>query len=195
MDPATRAYAGFVVKAVDETRRTFSGWATTGATDRVGDTINPLGVVFKNPLVLLRGHSHDEPIGQVNFQKPTSKGVQFDAEIPVVDEPSPFKDRVDAAWAEVKYGAVRAVSIGFRALKYSFNDDGGIDYDAVEVYELSTVAVPALPQAVITSIKSMNGAPLPSDIVRAIREADSQGDGSIKLIRPRTLVSGIKLTK
>ena len=48
---ATRAYAAFEVKAISADRRTFSGWATTPTLDRVGDTINSLGVTFKNPLV------------------------------------------------------------------------------------------------------------------------------------------------
>src|SRR5690349_25144843 len=59
---AQRAYALFEVKAVDAERRTFSGWATTPATDRVGDNINPLGAKFTNPLVLLHQHDHDKPI-------------------------------------------------------------------------------------------------------------------------------------
>jgi HK97 family phage prohead protease len=178
-----RAYSAFQVKAVDATRRTFSGWATTPATDRVGDTINPLGASFTNPLVLLHQHSHDAPIGRVSFKKPTSKGIEFDAEIPVVTDPGAFKDRVDTAWDEIKYGVVRAVSIGFKPIKYAFKDDGGIDFQAIEIYELSTVSVPALPEAVITSVKSMDGRRLPHDVVRLLRTADSAG--SVKLITPK----------
>ena len=56
--------------------------------------------------------------------------IEFDAEIPVVAEAGMLKDRLDMAWAEIKAGLVRAVSIGFRALKYAFKDDGssyGVD--------------------------------------------------------------------
>jgi HK97 family phage prohead protease len=188
-----RAYSAFQVKAIDSARRTFSGWATTPATDRVGDTVNSLGATFKNPLVLLHQHQHDRPVGTVTFKKPTAKGIEFDAEIPIVDEPSPFKDRCDSAWAEVSYGVVRFVSIGFRPLKYSFLDDGGIDYQAVEIYELSLVSVPALPQAAITSIKSMDGQRLPADIVRLIRSADSAG--SVKLISANSNIGSVRLLK
>jgi HK97 family phage prohead protease len=188
-----RAYSAFKVKAIDSARRTFSGWATTPATDRVGDTVNSLGATFKNPLVLLHQHQHDRPVGTVTFKKPTAKGIEFDAEIPIVDEPSPFKDRCDSAWAEVSYGVVRFVSIGFRPLKYSFLDDGGIDYQAVEIYELSLVSVPALPQAAITSIKSMDGQRLPADIVRLIRSADSAG--SVKLISANSNIGAVRLLK
>lgn len=178
-----RAYSAFQVKAVDTTRRTFSGWATTPATDRVGDTINPLGATFTNPLVLLHQHSHDDPIGRVTFKRPTAKGIEFDAEIPVVAEPGKFKDRVDTAWSEIQYGVVRAVSIGFKPIKYAFRDDGGVDFQEIEIYELSTVSVPALPEAVITSVKSMDGRRLSPEVVKLLRVADSAG--YVKLITPK----------
>jgi HK97 family phage prohead protease len=189
-----RAYSAFIVKELDAANRKFSGVATTPAMDRVGDRINPLGAKFTNPLVLLHQHNHDEPIGTVTFKKPTSKGIEFTATIPTVDRDGLFKQRVDMAWDEISYGVVRAVSIGFRPIKYAFTEDG-IDYDETEIYELSTVSIPALPEAVIAQVKSLDGAALPREIMQTIREAESQGDGSIKLIRPRTLVSGIKLTK
>lgn len=189
-----RAYALFEVRALDKTRRTFSGWATTPATDRLGDNVNPLGATFRNPLVLLHQHNRDEPIGTAMFQKPTAKGIQFDAEIPIVEEPGPFKDRVDTAWGEISYGVVRAVSIGFKPVKYAFKDDGGIDYQEIEIYELSPVSIPALPQAIITSVKSMQGNPLPREIIRSIRLADS-GERTVKLVNPRSNVGAVRLTK
>lgn len=173
MENAGRAYAVFETKALDEKRRIFTGWATTPAPDRVQDTIDPMGATFKNPLVLLHQHRHDAPIGSVKFDKPTAKGIQFTAEIPVIDEPGPLKDRVDTAWGEIKAGIVRAVSIGFRPLKCAYREDGGIDFQEVEIYELSTVSVPANAQAVISAIKSLDKAAMvkagvdPQDFVRA----------------------------
>lgn len=196
-----RAYAAFEVKEVDEKRRIFRGWATTPAVDRVGDTINPMGVRFKNPLALLHQHRHDSPIGQVTFDKPTTKGVKFEAEIPIVEEPGLLKDRLDLAWSEIKYGLVRAVSIGFRPIKYSFKDNGGVDYQETEVYELSAVTIPALPDAVITSVKSMSG-PLSAAMIQQIKgydrcrvnggiplisvksERETRSDGSVRLVLP-----------
>lgn len=149
-----RAYSMITVKAVEDdgSRRIFSGIATTMDVDRVNDTIDPAGVQYKNPLVLLHQHNHEKPIGTVTFKKPTSKGIEFTAEIPIVAEPGPFKDRVDTAWLEIKSGVVRAVSIGFRPLKWSYRDDYGIDFQEIEVYELSTVSVPANSQALITGV-------------------------------------------
>lgn len=175
-----RAYSAFIVKEIDAGARRFSGIATTPAMDRVGDRIMPLGANFKNPLVLLHQHNHDEPIGTATFKKPTAKGIEFTAEIPNVDRPGVFKDRVDLAWDEISYGVVRAVSIGFRPVKYSFTDSG-IDFEEVDIYELSTVSVPALPEAVIAQVKSMDGT-MPRDLLRAISLADRRGNGSVKLI-------------
>lgn len=180
MELANRAYAAFEVKALNAEKRTFSGWATTPALDRMGDTVNPLGVKYKNPLALLWGHDHSLPIGKVHFDTPTKKGVAFEAEIPEVPEGyGSLKERVDTAWGEVKFGLVRAVSIGFRPIKYAFTDEG-VDYEESEVYELSTVAIPALPEAVITAVKSMQ--PLSADMVKSLRGPDRR---AITLIKSR----------
>lgn len=151
-----RAYAVIETKAVDEGRRVFSGWATTPAADRMEDTVNPLGAKFTNPLVLLHQHKHDMPIGTVTFDKPTAKGIKFEASIPKIEEFGTLKDRVDMAWGELKHGLVRAVSIGFRPIKYAFMDNGGIEWQELEIFELSTVSIPANAEATITAIKSID---------------------------------------
>lgn len=152
------------------------------------DTINPLGATFKNPLVLLHQHRGDQPIGKVTLKKPTAKGIEFDAEIPFVQEPGPFKDRCDTAWGEISYGVVRFVSIGFRALKYSYMENGGVEYSEIEIYELSTVSIPALPEAVISQVKSMQGSPLPRDIIHSIKSADAaiRRAGPVRLIASKS---------
>lgn len=148
------------MKAVDDVagggRRIFSGLATTPEVDRVNDTIDPMGASFKNPLALLRAHDSRCPIGNVTFAKPTPKGIEFEAEIPVIAEPGMLKDRLDMAWGEIKAGLVRAVSIGFKPIKYAFMDDGGIEFQEIEIYELSTVAIPANAGAVISAVKSID---------------------------------------
>lgn len=166
-----RAYALLEVKALDDASRKFSGIATTPTLDRVGDIIEPDGVNFTNPLPLLHQHFHDRPIGQVRLMRPTAAGIEFEAEIPVIDEPETLRERVDTAWAEIKHKLVRATSIGFRPIEYAFMDNGGIRYTEVEVYELSTVTIPANADALITGVKSLYGA-TDLDIVKALdREA------------------------
>ncbi|SKB27082.1 phage prohead protease, HK97 family [Sphingopyxis flava] len=154
-----RAYSVLQVKAFDDDTRKFSGIATTPTVDRMGDIIDPLGVKFKNPLPLLHQHFHDRPVGTVKFKKPTKDGIEFEAEIAKIEEDGPLKDRCDTAWGELKYGLVRATSVGFRPIEYSFMDNGGIRFSEVEVYELSTVTIPAQPDAVIfDTIKSLDAA-------------------------------------
>ena len=149
-----RAYATLTVKAVNEDQRIITGIATTPAPDRVGDIVEPLGVKFKNPLPLLHQHNSAEPVGTVRFDRPTAEGITFEARLPQLDEPPSLKDRIDTAWAEIKAGLVRGVSIGFRSLEHSFMDDGGIRFLETEVLELSLVTIPANQDATIQTIKS-----------------------------------------
>lgn len=193
-----RAYALFDVQGMDADKRSFSGWATTPTPDRYGDTIDPLGAKFQNPLPLLHQHWHSSPIGLVRFDKPTSKGIKFVAEIPSIDDPGPLKDRVDTAWGEIKHGLVRAVSIGFRSLKHAYKEDGGIEFMEIEVYELSAVTIPANSEALIESVKSMNGR-LSRETIAQIKSLDhgARRTGPVSLISPqsKTLNGAVRLIR
>lgn len=149
-----RAHSVLTIKGVDTEQRIIRGIATTPSPDRVRDIVVPEGVKFTNPMPLLWQHQHDKPVGTVKFSKPTSDGIEFEAQLPHVSEDGTLKDRVDEAWQSVQHGLVRGVSIGFRALKYAYLDDGGIQFDETEVYELSLVTIPANAEATITEIKS-----------------------------------------
>lgn len=153
-----RAYSVLEVKSVDEGARTIRGIATTPSVDRVGDIIDPMGVKFENPLPFLWQHFHDAPIGTVEFEAPTPKGINFVARLPMIEEMGNLRDRIEEAWQTIKAGLVRAVSIGFRPLEYAFLDAGGIRYNEIEVYELSAVTIPANSDALITSVKSIDAA-------------------------------------
>lgn len=190
-----RAYSAIEVKALEADKRTFRGWATTPATDRVGDIVRPMGAKFAAEIPLLHQHNHDQPIGRVRFDKPTAKGIQFEARIPEIEEPGTLKDRVDTAWGEIKHGLISAVSIGFRPIKYAYKDDGGVDYQEVEIFELSAVTIPALPEAVITAVKS--GHALSAGMVKMIRSFDirdlSEGVPLLKIKDTIDLKGAIKL--
>lgn len=185
-----RAYALIETKALDENARIFSGIATSPEVDRVGDTINMDGVRFATEIPLLHQHRHDTPIGTARFGKATKKGIPFVASIPVIDEPPTLKERVDVAWGEIKHKLVRGVSLGFRAVKYAFRDDGGIDFQEIEVYELSAVTIPANSLATIQSVKALAGARAP------------RPDGSVLLVThaapapaPRDLKGAVQLLR
>jgi HK97 family phage major capsid protein/HK97 family phage prohead protease len=151
-----RAYAILDVKSVDEEKRTIRGVATTPTPDRVEDIIEPLGVEFSNPLPLLWQHQSEKPVGTTELSKPTKSGVGFLAQLPFPTVSENLIARVSEAWESVKLGLVRAVSIGFRPLEYSFMENGGIRYTRIEVLELSLVTIPANVDATIQSIKSID---------------------------------------
>lgn len=152
-----RAYSILDVKSIDQDRRVFRGVATTPSADRVNDRLDPLGATFAAEIPLLHAHRHDVPIGVVRLGKATAGGIPFEAEIPVIHEPPSLKERVDVAWGELVHGLVRAVSIGFRPLSGpTLNDIGGLDFGDTEIMELSTVAIPAQSEAIISQIKSLD---------------------------------------
>lgn len=151
-----RAYSFITVKSVNEEDRIIEGIATTPAPDRMGDIVNPMGAKFSLPLPFLWQHNHDEPIGHVIEASPSKDGITFKAKIAKTDEPGKLKDLLDYAWQSIKMKLVAAVSIGFSAEKYSFINDGGIEFDEWNWLELSAVTIPAQAEATITAVKSID---------------------------------------
>jgi HK97 family phage prohead protease len=181
-----RAYSLLEVKALDEDSRTITGMATTPETDRVGDIVDPLGASYAKEIPLLWQHQHDKPVGMATFGKATKNGIPFTASLPIIAEAGALKDLVDMAWQSVKAKLVRGVSIGFRALEYSFMDEGGIRFVKTEIYELSLVTIPANASATIQTIKAMDSHREATRGVRLItRAAEMPRDlkGAIPLIR------------
>lgn len=168
-----RAFSILNIKSLDDDAREFEGVATTPEPDRAGDVIEPLGAKFKNPLPLLKQHDHGSPIGTVTLNAPTAKGITFKAKVAKSTTPGPLKDRLDLAWEEIKAGLVRAVSIGFTANPENVEGlkSGGRRFKAYEVLELSSVTIPMNSQALITAVRSIDGAD-PQD-----PEDDDAGEG------------------
>ncbi len=159
-----RAYSVLEIKSVDAEQRVIEGIATTPSVDRVGDVIDPMGAQFAEDLPLLWQHRHDQPVGRVKFGKPTKAGIPFTASLPHIPQPGALQARVDEAWDSVRSGLVRAVSIGFRALKDGIETlkDGGYLFKSTEIMELSLVTIPANSDAVITAIKAFDQQHLPA---------------------------------
>jgi len=151
-----RAYSLLEIKSVAPAGRRFSGIASTPELDRQGDSVDPGGATFRNPLPLLWHHDAKQPIGTVTLTA-TPGGILFDAEIPELDEPGTLKTRVDEAWHSIKAGVITGVSIGHRIL------DGGVEFlrngtrriTKSEICELSLVTIPANASASIRLVKSL----------------------------------------
>lgn len=155
-----RAYSVLSVKEMDDDARVIRGIATTPSVDRVGDTINPLGAAFAKSIPFLWQHMHDHPVGETTLGKPTAAGIPFETRFVHPDqvESPTLKDRLQLAWDSVKTGLVRAVSIGFRPIKYAYMEGGGIDFQEIEIFELSGVTIPAQAEAIISQVKSIDAA-------------------------------------
>jgi HK97 family phage prohead protease len=152
-----RAYSLLTVKALDPDRRTIAGMASTPEPDRMGDIVEPLGIIYRNPLPLLLYHDTQRPVGQVTFSKPTADGLEFVATLPSISDPGTVRDRIEEAWHSIKAGLLAGVSIGFRSLEEALNKDtGGFRFLKSEILELSLVAIPANAGATISSIKSLD---------------------------------------
>jgi len=165
-----RAYSLLTVKALDASTRRISGIASTPDVDRDGDSIDPAGVTFKNPIPLLFHHRQTEPIGTAVLAV-TPDGITFDATLPIVDDPGALKTRVDDAWQSLTAGVLSGASIGFRILADGVKHlgPGRRHLTRTEICELSLVTIPANANATIRLVKSLAGSRLES---RAMTAAD-----------------------
>ena len=114
------------IRAVDVAGRTFEGIANSAAFDSYETSILPEGAQYKLPLPLFfhsaGKHDHSKPIGSVIASEIRGGMRWIRAHIPTIsDDGTPggrsVKDRVDAAWADIKNGLVRGLSIDFIPLE------------------------------------------------------------------------------
>jgi HK97 family phage prohead protease len=154
-----RAFSAITIKSVSEDAREITGIASTPALDRVKDVVEPMGLSFAQDAPLLLNHDHSQPVGTVQFGAPTAKGLPFVAKIAKVDEEGVVKQSTDEAWHSVKSGLIKGVSIGFIPSEYeALGKDMGVRFTKADVHELSLVAIPCNPEAVITAFKSLEAA-------------------------------------
>lgn len=150
------AFSTMVIKAVDEGKREFTGIASTPTPDRVNDVMVPKGAKFNLPIPFLWQHNHLQPIGEITEARVTAKGIEVKGVVKQVSAPSQLAARLEEAWVSMKEGLVRGLSIGFRPIKYAFLDNGGVEYEEWDWYELSAVTVAANQEASIARIKSLD---------------------------------------
>ncbi|EGM8068625.1 phage major capsid protein, partial [Escherichia coli] len=125
--------------------------------DRDGDILEPEGAEFGSAIPFLWQHDHSRPVGQCTVRR-GREGLEITATLvkPVPDMPSQLAARLDEAWAAIKTGLVRGLSVGFRAHEYTFLDGGGMHFLRWELMEVSAVTVPANAECTIQTIKSFD---------------------------------------
>lgn len=185
-----RAYSLLTVKSVDAERRLITGIATTPEPDRVGDIVKSKGVRFKNPLPLLLFHDSRLPVGQARLKAATDDGIEFEATLADPGESDVLKARIDEAWASIKAGLIKGVSIGFRVLEDGIEQlkSGSFRFTKIEVMELSLVVIPSNASASIHSIKSLDApylAATGTDAEPVLTTSRARGALVVKL-RPET---------
>ena len=153
-------YSVLQIKSVDPVKRLIRGWASTPETDRAGDIVEPLGARFAPEIPLLLHHRKETPVGVARLRQPTAAGIEFEAELPIVDELGPVKDEIDRAWTSILHKLIRGVSIGFRVIDNAIEPlkSGGFRFLASEILELSLVTVPAHQGATLAVVKALDQA-------------------------------------
>lgn len=186
-----RAFSLLTVKEVNEGKRIITGVASSPKPDRMEDVVEPMGAQFATPMPLLLYHNGEKPVGNVDFAKPKKTGIPFEASLPIISESGTVKDRVEEAWHSVKYRLIAAVSIGFRALEGGVEllSSGGLRFTSWEWLELSLVSVPAQPDAVIHSFKSMDLKQIQEILGTHPSDSDADREQLIKTLREQLLAA------
>lgn len=122
-----------------------------GTVDRAGDSIDPKGwktdAFQENPIALWCHDSYSPPIGRASNVGPIGSKLMGDIEF-MVAEISAFADTI---FRMVNAGFIKAVSVGFIPLEWTFVQDKdrpyGINFTKQELLEISLCAIPCNPNA------------------------------------------------
>jgi len=149
------------VRALNRDTREVVVIASDASVDRMGDIIEPDGWrvenFLRNPVALV---DHDYRVSSIvgTVTDTWTEGDRFLARIRLAGaDANPLAERV---WQMLTAGLLRAVSVGFRPIRAEKITDeegnwtGGLRFVEQELLEISWVAVPANPNAVVASTDS-----------------------------------------
>jgi HK97 family phage prohead protease len=122
-----------------------------GTVDRAGDSIDPAGweidTFTANPVALWAHNSLEPPIGRASNVGAVGGKLMGDIEF----MPADISAFADSIYRMVKGGYVKAVSVGFIPLEWTFVQDKdrpfGINFSKQELLEISVCPVPCNPNA------------------------------------------------
>ncbi len=171
---------------------------STAAVDRSHDVIEQAGwkldAYRKNPVVLWAHDYQVAPIATarsvgIEDGRLVARGVVF-AGPEAVHTPDGTPGFGHSIGEMYRKGFLNAVSVGFRPLKWNWNEDrkSGIDFHEQELLEWSAVPVPANPEALVGAKAA--GIPLEPLIAWAEKILDESRGDRTKLIVPREQVEG-----
>lgn len=122
-----------------------------GSPDRVGDVIEKGAFGFPDSLPMLFAHDQAQVVGVWEEMAETPDGLTVKGRLLVDDV-----ERAREVRAMIQNRAVSGLSIGFRT-KASQPRKRGRTITALDLHEISVVAVPSHPGAQITSVKAADG--------------------------------------
>lgn len=122
-----------------------------GSPDRVGDVIEKGAFGFPDSLPMLFAHDQAQVVGVWEEMAETPDGLTVKGRLLVDDV-----ERAREVCAMIQNKAVTGLSIGFRT-KASQPRKRGRTITALDLHEISVVAVPSHPGAQITSVKAADG--------------------------------------
>lgn len=150
-----KAYSTIEIKTATEgEERIIEGIASTPTLDRDEDIMEPSGAKFQLPLPLLWHHQASNPIGIIHSLEVTKAGLKMKAKIARAGVTA----EIDKAWALIKEGLVRGLSIGFKGRKVANieNSKYGRHFLEWDLFEVSAVTIPANAEASISRIKQLD---------------------------------------
>jgi HK97 family phage prohead protease len=183
----TRAFA-FEVRASGENGEIEGYGSVFGVKDTYSDIVAP--GAFKASIAehkangsmpaMLWQHDQSEPIGVWTEMEEDATGLRVKGQIVTETE------KGKAAYALLKKGALRGLSIGFVSKEWFYSEDDDIrTLTAVDLWEVSLVTFPANGKAMIDTVKNMGRIDAPKDAEKILREAGfSKADAT-------ALVSGV----
>jgi HK97 family phage prohead protease len=172
-DLCTRAFA-FEVRASGENGEIEGYGSVFGIKDSYSDIVMPGAFVASiaehkaagTMPAMLWQHDQDEPIGVWTEMEEDAKGLRVKGQIITETE------KGKAAYALLKKGALRGLSIGFVSKEWSYDAQSEIrTLTAVDLWEVSLVTFPAMKLAMIDTVKNMGRIDAPKDAERILREA------------------------
>lgn len=147
------------MKSDDAKFFTFEGYLSTFALDLGNDRVMP-GAFRKTiqkweksggNMPVLWQHNMAEPIGVFTEMREDAVGLFVKARLPKADE---FVAK--RVIPQIECGSIKAMSIGYRAEKYSYEKEGYIrNLEEIDLFEGSAVTMPMNPQAAITGFKNI----------------------------------------
>lgn len=150
-----RAYALLDIRSTDDDKRVIEGIATTADVDSYNTILEPEGAVFRLPMPVLYQHNSRQPIGHVTEAKVTKSGIRVRIQVASAG----IAEFIDEAWALIKNGLVRGLSVGFDPIEEVFDKSfGGYRFPKWKWLELSTVTIPANESATMSSVRSADEA-------------------------------------